>query len=172
SFHLARTSPILFPLAVIVKTYRIKMKSLIKIALLFLFSVNCSAQDISEKPNLIGNWIWTDYWQNSSDFILSYDNYVSMSINGEFIDGKNFIVRGGINNGQKAELKYSINYEKNPIEIDFIAIKDNEEKGRILGAIKQINENEFLMTMSFDGKRDLNFTDENAEKIMSIKRKK
>ncbi|OWR12828.1 hypothetical protein CDW55_12310 [Chryseobacterium sp. VAUSW3] len=95
-----------------------------------------------------------------------------MSINGEFIDGKNFIVRGGINNGQKAELKYSINYEKNPIEIDFIAIKDNEEKGRILGAIKQINENEFLMTMSFDGKRDLNFTDENAEKIMSIKRKK
>ena len=35
-----------------------------------------------------------------------------------------------------------------------------------------INENEFLMTMSFDGKRDLNFTDKNAEKIMTLKRKK
>ena len=69
-----------------------------------------------------------DYSGNNSDFILTSDNYVSMSINGEFIDGKNFVVRVGKNNGQKGELKYSINYEKNPIEIDFIAIKDNEEK--------------------------------------------
>ena len=148
------------------------MKLLLKIALFFLFFINFSAQNMTKKPNFIGNWIWTDYWQNQSDFILTSDNYVSMSINGEFIDGKNFIVRGGKNDGQKAELKYSINLEKKPIEIDFIAIKDDKEKGRILGAIKLINENEFLMTMSFDGKRDLNFTDKNAEKIMTLKRKK
>ena len=148
------------------------MKTFIKISLLFLFFINCSAQQKPQKTNLVGSWIWTDYWENKSDFILTSDNYVSMSINGEFIDGKNFIVRGGKNDGQKGELKYSINYDKNPIEIDFIAIKDNEEKGRILGAIKPINENEFLMTMSFDGKRDVNFAEENVEKIMTLKRKK
>ena len=148
------------------------MKTFIKISLLFLFFINCSAQQKPQKTNLVGSWIWTDYWENKSDFILTSDNYVSMSINGEFIDGKNFIVRGGKNDGQKGELKYSINYDKNPIEIDFIAIKDNEEKGRILGAIKPINEYEFLMTMSFDGKRDVNFAEENVEKIMTLKRKK
>lgn len=148
------------------------MNSFIKIALFFLFFINCSAQNGVKKTDLVGNWIWTDYWQNTSDFILTPDNYVSMSINGDFIDGKNFIIRGGKNDEQQAELKYIINYEKNPIEIDFIAIKDNEEKGRILGAIKLINENEFLIIISFDGKRDLNFTEENAEKIITIKRKK
>lgn len=148
------------------------MKSLIKITLLFLFFNNCFAQSETNKLDLLGNWILIDYWQNKSDFILTSDNYVSLSINGEFIDGKNFIVRGGKNDGQKAELKYSINYEKNPVEIDFIAIKDNEEKGRILGVIKVLNKNEFMMTMSFDGKRDINFTEQNAEKIMKAKRKK
>lgn len=148
------------------------MKSIIKITILFLFFANCSAQNNVETPNLIGNWVGIDYWQNESPFILTSDNYVSFSINGEFIDGKNFIIKGGKNNEQKAELKYSINYEKNPIEIDLIAIKDNVESGRILGAIKQINKEEFLMIMSFDGKRDLNFSDENAEKIVLIRKEK
>lgn len=160
----------IWKLAVIVKT-PLKMKSLIKIILLFLFFNNCSAQSETKKLNLIGSWILNDYWQNQSDFILSSDNYVSMSVNGECIDGKNFIVRGGKNDGQKGELKYSINYQKNPIEIDFIAIKDNEEKGRILGAIKPLNENEFIITMSFDGKRDTDFTQQNVEKIITAKRK-
>lgn len=147
------------------------MKSLISVALFLFCLTSCSAQNKIEKPNLIGNWIWTDYWENKSDFILSADNYVSMSVNGEFLEGKNFIIRGGKNDGQKGELKYSIDYEKNPIEIDIIAIKDNEEKGRILGAIKILNENEFLMTISVDGKRDLNFSEENIEKISTVKRK-
>ena len=147
------------------------MTNLLKIIFLFLFAINCTAQTETDKFDIVGNWNWTDYWENKSDFILSSDNFVSMSINGEFIDGKKFIVRGGKNNGQIAELKYSIDYEKNPIELDLIAIKDDEEKGRILCSIKLLNLNEFLMTMSFDGKRDTNFTTENSEKIMTVQRK-
>jgi hypothetical protein len=55
--------------------------------------------------------------------------------------------------------------------MDLIAIKDNEEKGRILCSIKLLNVNEFLMTMSFDGNRDTNFTTDNSEKIVIVKRK-
>lgn len=117
------------------------MQHLIKIALLFVFTTNCFAQANTERLNFVGKWNLTDYSNNRSEFILSSDKYVSMTINGEFVDGKKFNVSGEKSDGQKGELKFSINYEKNPIEIDFIAIKDGEEKGRILGAIKPLNEN-------------------------------
>ena len=94
-----------------------------------------------------------------------------MSVNGEFIDGKNFIIHGGKNDGQKGEMKYLINYEKNPIELDLVAMKENKEMGRILGVIKPINENEFLMIWSFDGKRNSDFSENNNEQIMKVKHK-
>lgn len=148
------------------------MKNIIAIFLIFFSFITCKAQNDSKELNLTGNWILTDYWNNNSDFILTEDNFVLMTINGEVLDGKKFIIKGGKNNGEIAELKYSIDYTKKPIEIDFVAYKDKQEKGRILGAIKMIRENEFLMTLSFDGKRNLNFSKENEEKIMIARRKK
>ncbi len=147
------------------------MKPFIKLLLLTAIILSYSVNAQQTKVNLTGNWILTDYWENETDFILSSDNYVSMLVNGEFIDGKNFVIHGGKDDGQKAELKYWIDYDKNPIEIDFIAIKDNTEKGRILGAIKPINENEFIIILSFEGSRDKNFSEDNLEKIMSARRK-
>jgi len=147
------------------------MKSNIKILLLILILINYTSYSQNKTLNLFGNWEITDYLENKSDFTLSVDNYVSMSINEEFIDGKNFIIRGGKYNGQKGELKYIINYEKTPIEIDLIAVKENKEMGRILGVIKPINENEFLMILNFDGKRNSDFSENNYEQIMTVKRK-
>ena len=147
------------------------MKFYLKTLLLLTIVFSSASYSQSKKLNLVGNWNMTDYWGNKSDFILSEDNYASMSINGEFIDGKNFIIRGGKNNGQKGEMKYSINYEKTPIELDLIALKDNKEMGRILGVIKPITENEFLMIWSFDGKRNSDFSENNNEQIMVVKRK-
>jgi|LakMenE18May11ns_1017448.scaffolds.fasta_scaffold9735658_2 hypothetical protein len=147
------------------------MKFNIKILLLILILINCTSYSQNKTLNLFGNWEITDYLENKSDFTLSVDNYVSMSINEEFIDGKNFIIRGGKYNGQKGELKYIINYEKTPIEIDLIAVKENKEMGRILGVIKPINENEFLMILNFDGKRNSDFSENNYEQIMTVKRK-
>lgn len=147
------------------------MKSNIKILLLILIVINSTSYSQNKKLNLVGNWNVTDSWGNKSDFILSEDNYASMSVNGEFIDGKNFIIHGGKNDGQKGEMKYLINYEKTPIELDLIAMKENKEMGRILGVIKPINENEFLMIWSFDGKRNADFSENNNEQIMTVKRK-
>ncbi|MEL1256214.1 hypothetical protein AAEO57_20705 [Flavobacterium sp. DGU38] len=147
------------------------MKSNIKILLLILIVINSTSYSQNKKLNLVGNWNMTDYWGNKSDFILSEDNYASMSVNGEFIDGKNFIIHGGKNDGQKGEMKYLINYGKTPIELDIIAMKENKEMGRILGVIKPLNENEFLMIWSFDGKRNSDFSENNNEQIMTVKRK-
>ena len=84
------------------------MKFNIKILLLILILINCTSYSQNKTLNLFGNWEITDYLENKSDFTLSVDNYVSMSINEEFIDGKNFIIRGGKYNGRKGELKYII----------------------------------------------------------------
>lgn len=146
------------------------MKIWFKIYLFVLLFISLTSSGQNKKIDLMGVWKLTDYDKNESVFILSDDEYVSLSINGEFIDGKKFIVRGGKNDGQIAELKYSIDYDKNPLEIDFIAIKDNEEKGRILGAIRIINENEFLMIWSMDGRRDIDFSIQNAKRIMNVVR--
>ena len=146
------------------------MKIWFKIYLFVLLFISLTSSGQNKKIDLMGVWKLTDYDKNESVFILSDDEYVSLSINGEFIDGKKFIVRGGKNDGQIAELKYSIDYDKNPLEIDFIAIKDNEEKGRILGAITIINENEFLMIWSMDGRRDIDFSIQNAKRIMNVVR--
>lgn len=146
------------------------MKNLCNIILFLSFIINCSAQN--NDMNFVGNWSSTDYFNTKNDLILTKDNYITITINGETIDGKNFIIKGGEKNGQKAELKYSINTEKNPIEIDLIAIKDNEEKGRILGSIKPIDENSFLLMFSFGKNRIIDFSEINKENFLLIERKK
>lgn len=147
------------------------MKFHVKILVLISVVVCNVSYSQNKKLNFVGNWNMTDYWGNKSVFILSEDDYVSMTLNGQFIDGKSFIIHGGKNDGQKGEMKYIINYEKNPIEIDLIAVKENKEMGRILGVIKPISENEFLMIWSFNGERNSDFSENNNEQIMTLKSK-
>lgn len=115
----------------------------------------------------MGVWNSVDISENQSKTTFSQDEYVSMTINGEEIDGRKFIIRGGSNNGQQAELKYKVDYNENPIHIDLIAIKDNQEKGRIFGIITPIDKNKFLMQISFDGKRPQKI-DENSENTLTL----
>lgn len=84
------------------------------------------------------------------------------------MEKKYFIIRGGPDNGQKAELKYEINYKSNPIEIDLVAIKDKKERGRILGIAKPIDNNKFLMVLSFNGNRPEKIDNENLEQTLTL----
>ena len=147
------------------------MTHFLKLFSLVLFTI-FSNYVFAQKVNFAFFFFFIYYDKNKSDFILSEDNYVSMSVNGEFIDGKNYIIKGGKNACQKRELKYTIDYDKNPVEIDIIAIMDDTEKGRILGTIKLGNQDEFLMIFSFTGKRDFNFSEKNAKQIANLKKKK
>lgn len=134
---------------------------------LFILLIKSNLYSQETKFNLVGIWNSVDISENQSKTIFSQDEYVSITINGEEIDGKNFIIRGGPNNGQKAELKYKVDYNENLIHIDLIVIKDNQEKGRILGIITPINKNKFLMAISFDGKRPQKIN-ENSEHTLIL----
>ena len=53
-------------------------------------------------------------------------------------------------------------------KIDIIALKDNIEKGRILGIITPVNHTKILMVLSFDGKRPEAINDENFEQTLIL----
>ena len=108
-------------------------------SILFFILISSNLYSQETKFDIVGFWNSVDISENQSKTIFSQDEYVTMTINGEEIDGRKFIIRGGTNNGQKAELKYKVDYNENPIHIDLIAIKDNQERGRILGIITPIN---------------------------------
>lgn len=143
-------------------------KIILKIFFLFvlILNLNVSAQEM--KLDVIGNWNLTDFWNNESKTVFTKDGYISMTINGEKIDGKNFVIRGGPNDGDEGEMKYVINTKRNPIEIDIIALKDNIEKGRILGILIPVDHTKMLMLLSFDGKRPEAINDENFEQILTL----
>ena len=143
-------------------------KIVLKIFFLFVLILNLDVSAQEVELDLIGNWNLTDFWSNESKTIFTKDGYISMTINGEKIDGKNFIIRGGPNDGEKGEMKYVINTKISPIQIDIIALKDNIEKGRILGIITPVNHTKILMVLSFDGKRPEAINDENFEQTLIL----
>jgi len=143
-------------------------KIMLKIFFLFVLILNLDVSAQEVELDLIGNWNLTDFWSNESKTIFTKDGYISMTINGEKIDGKNFIIRGGPNDGEKGEMKYVINTKISPIQIDIIALKDNIEKGRILGIITPVNHTKILMVLSFDGKRPEAINDENFEQTLTL----
>lgn len=143
------------------------MKNIIYLVILFSFN-SLFAQDSNI---IVGEWNATDFWENKSKIIFSEDGYISMTINGEFVDGKNFIIRGGKKDGEKAEMKYGINYTKSPIELDIIALKNEngnpKEYGRMFCLLKFTNANEAYLIIS-KGARDSDFKDENKERIVKL----
>lgn len=143
------------------------MKNIIYFVILFSFN-SLFAQDSN---TIVGEWNATDFWKNDSKFIFSEDGYISMTINGQFIDGKNFTIRGGEKDGEKAEMKYEINHTKTPIELDIVALKTEngkpKEYGRMLCLLKFIDTNEAYLIIS-KGVRDSDFNDENKERIVKL----
>jgi len=145
------------------------MKNIVFLLILFSFNSAFSQNSVSIK----GEWNATDFWNNDSKFIFSEDGYISMTVNGQLIDGKNFIIRGGKTDGEKLEIKYDINYSKSPIELDIVALKiengKQKEDGRMLCILKFINSNEAYIIIS-KGARDSDFNDENKERIVKLLR--
>ncbi|MEZ0183348.1 hypothetical protein AB9T89_13985 [Flavobacterium oncorhynchi] len=146
-----------------------KFSKRIILVLIVLFS-SCAFSQTTSK--IIGEWSGIDSDGNQGKFIFTKDNYASLTISGEFIDGKKFIIRGGKNDSKSGELKYTIDYSKSPFTIDFIAsiVENNKlvEKGRILGIIKFINDTKMLLAFSLSGKRDADFNGENMSTSMIL----
>jgi len=144
-----------------------------KILLLFLILTSVSYAQ-TKKEILVGNWLGTDASGAKNTMIFTSDNFISMTVNGELIDGKNYIVKGGKNNGQKGLLKYEIDESKTPIALDIIAYALEKgkqiEKGRFLAILDFKSNDEIKINLSLNGVRATEFNESNAASTILLKR--
>ena len=146
-----------------------------KILVLFVFLTGISYSQ-TKKDILIGNWQATDKSGVKNKMVFSNDGFVSMSINGEFIDGKNFVVKGGKKDGQKGTLKYEIDESTVPIKMDIIASSLEKgkavEKGRLLAIVDFINNDEIKINLSLNQTRATEFNETNEDSTVLLQRDK
>lgn len=146
-----------------------------KILVLFLFLANITYSQ-TKKETLVGNWSATDNKGIKNKMVFSNDDFVSMTINGEFIDGKNFVVKGGKNNGQKGTLKYEIDESTVPMKMDIIASAIEKgkpiEKGRLLAILDFINNDEIKINISLNQNRASEFNEANEDSTILLQREK
>ncbi|MBZ4033499.1 hypothetical protein K6T82_01890 [Flavobacterium sp. 17A] len=140
--------------------------------LFFIFTSLSYAQ--TKKEILVGNWQGTDSNGVKNKMIFTSDNFISMTVNGEFIDGKNFVVKGGKNDGKIGLLKYEIDESKTPIAMDIIAysLEKNKqiEKGRILAILDFKSNDEIKINISLSGTRASEFNESNGSNTILLKR--
>jgi hypothetical protein len=118
---------------------------------------------IGQKQDLIGKWVGED--KNEIGAIIFYDEgYAAFEIEGQIMGGKEFYMQG-----QKGEMTYSINYDTNPIEIDFTLTKTlSGESKKILGIAQFTDEDTFNFNMNFNGARPSDF-DEGSITMKRVK---
>ena len=64
-------------------------------SILFFILISSNLYSQETKFDIVGFWNSVDISENQSKTIFSQDEYVTMTINGEEIDGRKFIIRGG-----------------------------------------------------------------------------
>ncbi len=128
----------------------LKKYSLILTALLLLTSFT------SVKENeLIGKWKGVDKG-DIGYLTITDEGYAQFELDGAFLGGKSFEMQG-----RNACMKYIVNKEEHPAEIDFI-IYDNSSKAEIfrLKGIYELNSiDELHLAIAFEGpKRPIDFS--------------
>ena len=108
---------------------------------ILLFSTDTFCQNTH-----IGFWKGID--QGEIGFInITENGYALFIISNDSMGGEKFTV-----NGVQAKMTYTIDYNTQPIKIDFIVIRldRNEEVGRLLGIIEFIGDTKMKIRFSFD----------------------
>lgn len=85
--------------------------------IIILSSLTSQSQELN-KTNLIGKWVAKGEETRISYIIFEKEGYATFEIEGEVIGGKDFTIKG-----EKAEMKYEINNNVEPNQIDFIVTK-------------------------------------------------
>jgi len=126
------------------------MKHLFTFFIIPLFLLNTTSQ----KEDFIGKWTGED--QGEIGFIIFDDEgYAAFEVEGQILGGKEFFM-----NGKKGKMTYTINYETNPIEVDFTMTKiESGESKIILGIAEFTDKNTMTFDMTFDTERPSEFGD-------------
>lgn len=143
------------------------------IILLFISASICSAQNA--KTQIIGSWKTADLEEGLSELKFGEENFMSLTLNGEIMDGKNYVVKGGKNDGTKGLIKYEIDENVVPVTLDIVGytLVDGMpiEVGRMLGIIEFLSSNELKINLSFSGPREKEFSGYNADSTQILYRK-
>lgn len=123
---------------------------------LILFPLFLTAQDIS--PSFFyGKWEGSDA-NELGQIELNKDGYASFLINGQVFGGSTVE-----SNAPKVELKYTINLEIRPIQIDFTAVKlESGDSKQLLGIIEVVDNNTIKLALNFDEGRPDDFEDDDT----------
>ena len=117
----------------------------LKILLLLLSTAFLSSfgQVDTKEFNIAGIWQATS---NEQKFILTFDKegYATLQKGNDIIGGKEFTM-----NGEKGCMTYKLDYTQKPVQLDIIITQlSTGGKKVIMGILKIISEDEFLLTMN------------------------
>ncbi|HEY5123832.1 MAG TPA: hypothetical protein VIK14_08875, partial [Ignavibacteria bacterium] len=104
--------------------------------------IGCSSQNNRH----IGEWRGTDKGKTGS-LILDKTGHAIFVMDNQVFGGNNFEI-----NGVKAELRYEIDYAKEPIWLDLVAFEKgiDAEKGRMKGIIRFLTDTKIEYRLQFD----------------------
>lgn len=129
------------------------MKKTLLLLILAFAAVTAQAQT----ANLVGTW--TDVKEPGKALKLLKTGYASFVAGNEEIGGESFVVAG-----KTMQLKYKIDYTKNPVWIDFVKVEKSSGKQdgqKMLGIITIIDDNTIGMMIN-EGTRPLKMDKSNA----------
>lgn len=146
------------------KLNSIGFKTIILSLLLFV-CVSSSKIQIADK--LVGTWEATDYWNNTSNFIVTEDKQVTFSVKGQKFGGNDFQI-----NGNPVEIKYTINNSKTPIWLDLIATdkKSGVALLKVKGLIEFTSYNKAKILLNLDNSRITHFDEKYNKMIITLER--
>lgn len=129
--------------------------------LIFLMALPLLSFTSDSNPiDIVGTWV---AGKDSSITYIKFesDGYATMELDGVLLEGRGFSV-----NGKKGNLTYKIDFEKEPIEVDFIlTLSDSDEQTKILCIIKFEDENTMLLATNDDDGRPTEFNSANTGRL-------
>ncbi|SHG35679.1 hypothetical protein [Chryseobacterium oranimense] len=122
------------------------------IFLLLMFFGTCFSQSVKD---LYGKWTGTDDKNNKGSFTFFPDGFIYVEYNGMVIDGRDYAIPDGPNQGKKGHVQYDVDFSAKPYRFKMIASYNNqeghlEEVQFLKGFIEFTNEKEFLFFIDFD----------------------
>jgi len=131
------------------------------LATLFAFTINQNQE--------VGTWTGTDDGKVGS-VVFEEEGYAAFVIDGKTLGGKSFT-----QSGVELSMKYDINYDVTPIQVDFIfySMTVEQEVARMKGILEFEGEKTMKLALNFDtegaNERPSDFDDENSVTLERVK---
>ena len=125
---------------------------------------------VGKRHSIVGKWSGSAKGKTGT-MVFSEDGYITMTINGETLGGKNFKTESG----DVVNTLYTVNYKKKPHWID-VTVKNaaGEKLQSFKGIFEFVKQNSLRVRISFDGSdnRPTDFVSKAGDEVFSLDRVK